>query len=439
MSPLRSLRVIVLALASSLCLALGAAQLAPARAAARPVRIGPVTGLAATVSKPGAAYSIAATWNALAGATSYRTSVTRGGTTLASATVTSPSWSASVTAAPGAVTLTVIPVAKHKPGTAASITVNLPDLTAPSGTYTTTWTDAGDATLTQASLTDDSPVSQITRVVSWGDGSAPQTWTGTGTTLTHHYAALGRYVPSVTLTDAAGNAAVIAVPAVVIGDHTAPTGGFGLARVTAWATLTPVQIVQNSLSDDYSPPDFISRVVDWGDGSAPDSWAPGTTLSHVYGGAGTFTPAVTITDEAHNSAVVAATAVTVKADTTSPVVRLLTPQTKVHSVRSWTTLHGKANDVGGTGVKLVTVNVVEKRATGWFAYHPGTKKWVTAATKAKAFARSKAFVLTTNARNRWAAAMSGLRRGKLVYRVVAYDMVGNRSAVVKHGVTLTQR
>jgi 5'-nucleotidase len=107
----------------------------------------------------------------------------------------------------------------------------------------------------------------VKRVVSWGDGTAPQAWTGTGTALSHHYPALGRYVPSVTLSDAAGNSAVIGVPAVVIGDHSAPTGAFGVAPGTAWAQLTSVQITQRALADNYSPGDTITRTVKWADGS----------------------------------------------------------------------------------------------------------------------------------------------------------------------------
>jgi len=55
-------------------------------------------------------------------------------------------------------------------------------------------------TITQTSLTDDGPVGQITRTVSWGDGTAAQAWTS-GTTINHLYAADGLYRPTVTLKD----------------------------------------------------------------------------------------------------------------------------------------------------------------------------------------------------------------------------------------------
>lgn len=433
MFDMRSLRPIFLIPVVSAALVLGTTGAGQAA----PLKLGPVTGLAATVSKPGASYAVATVWNALAGATGYQASITRSGATLASGTVASPGWTGTITAAPGAATLTVTPLAGKRHGTAASITVNLPDLTAPSGTYTTSWTGS-TATLTQVALTDDSPVSQVKRVVSWGDGTAAQTWAGTGTTLTHQFAATGRYLPTVTLSDAAGNAVTISTPAIVIGDKTPPSGSFGVTPSTAWAGLTSVQVTQVSLSDDYSPSAFIARVIDWGDGSAPATWAPGAALTHVYAVAGSYTPVVTITDEAGNAAQVSAAKVTVAADATAPTMRLLLPTTKVHSVRSWAVLRGLARDVGGTGVATVAVRVVEKRGSSWFGYRPATSSWVKAATRAKAFRRGTPFGLTTNAQHRWSAKLAGLRQGTLVYHVVATDRAGNRTPTMSHQVTLTQ-
>ena len=57
--------------------------------------------------------------------------------------------------------------------------------------------------------------------------------------------------------------------------------------------------------------------MNWGDGSATD-WTEGTTVSHVYGVAGSFTPTVTLTDEAHNPSTVPTSEVVVTADTTRP-------------------------------------------------------------------------------------------------------------------------
>ena len=56
------------------------------------------TGLAASVdAHPGGTYDVSASWDVSAGATSYRVTLTKGGTTLASKTVTTNAWSPTVT------------------------------------------------------------------------------------------------------------------------------------------------------------------------------------------------------------------------------------------------------------------------------------------------------------------------------------------------------
>ena len=114
------------------------------------------------------------------------------------------------------------PLATHFKGTTVRTNVTFADLTAPTGSYSSAWdNNTGVATITQDSLTDDSPVAQVTRTVDW-DGAAgplsPVAWT-TGTTLTHTYPlSAARYVPTVTLEDAAHNQSVVDAQAVVIND-----------------------------------------------------------------------------------------------------------------------------------------------------------------------------------------------------------------------------
>jgi hypothetical protein len=132
------------------------------------------------------------------------------------------------------------------------------------------------------------------------------------------------------------------------------------------------------------------------------------------------------------------TAITVKADTVAPLVRLLLPKAK-HSVKAFTTLRGKATDTNGTGVKVVSLRAVEKRGTAWYGYQATTKRWVKAATMARAFAKSRAFSLHTSSTSAWAGKLAGLRKGTLVYKVRATDNVGNASATVTHKASLTRR
>lgn len=427
-------------LSGGLTVALVIGVLGTTAAEAKPTKPGGVTGLAATVTPSHGTYGVASTWNAVTGATGYKASIIRAGATVASATVTSPAWNATLTTPPGAVTLSVKAVVGRHPGHASSLTVNLPDVTAPTGSYSSTWdNNTGVATLTQDSLSDDSPVAQVTRTVNWRDGSAPQAWT-TGTTLTHTYPlTAARYVPTVTLEDAAHNIAVVDAAAVVINDTTAPTGTFAVTPATAWATLTAVTVSQSALADNWSPQADVTRSVDWGDGSPASAWTTGTTISHVYTTGGSFTPQVTITDEAHNAAQVATSAVAVTVDSVAPVVRLLLPRAHQHSVRAFRTLRGRATDTAGTGVKVVALRIVEKRGTRWYGYRPATRTWVRAATKAKAFARSRTMSRTTNSLHRWSGRIVGLRKGTLIYRVKATDNVGNASRTLTHRATLTKR
>ena len=176
-----------------------------------------------------------------------------------------------------------------------------------------------------------------------------------------------------------------------------------------------------------------------GDGSPASAWTTGTTISHVYTTGGSFTPQVTITDEAHNAAQVATSAVAVTVDSVAPVVRLLLPRAHQHSVRAFRTLRGRATDTAGTGVKVVALRIVEKRGTRWYGYRPATRTWVRAATKAKAFARSRTMSRTTNSLHRWSGRIVGLRKGTLIYRVKATDNVGNASRTLTHRATLTKR
>lgn len=428
------------AVIAAAALAVGAVCGTTAVASAAPHKPGGITGLTASVTAHAdTSYDVSASWNTAANATSYRVSITKGGATLASAKVTATSWSPTFTASPGTASLNVKALAGHRPGKTSTISLELDDVTPPSGAFSTTWdNNTGDATITQDSLTDNGPVSAVTRTVDWNDGSAPEAWTA-GTTINHTYPKVAaRYVPTVTLEDASANVNVVDVPAVVIDDTEPPTGAaYSVNRSTAWASFTKVKVTETSApTDTWSPTPFITRVVDWGDGTS--SPIVDGSATHVYTDTtgSPYTPAVTVSDEAHNSVVVETTAVVVTADTVAPKVKLTLPKAK-HSVKAFKTLRGKATD-GQTGVKRVFLKAVEKRGASWFGYNAKKHTWVKAASKKKAFAHSVAFALKTDSLHRWAAKLAGLKKGALVYKVWATDQVGNRSATVTHSATLTR-
>jgi hypothetical protein len=423
--------------ATSAALALVVGTVTTTAAEAKPTKPGGVPNVAGVATwHSGTTYDVNATWGAVANATGYRVSIVKGATTLASKTVTTLSWDPTVTSGPGQATLQVQAVINHSKGAATRVTVVLPDKIAPTGAFSTSKVDVSkQGTITQTALADDSGVAGITRTVSWGDASGPVAWTA-GTQISHTYAAIGRYVPTVTLTDAANNSVEYTLDAIVLGDVTAPTGSMSVAPAAAWAGFTKVVATPSALADDVSPSDKVAVHVAWDDGSTSDSQGS-APLEHVYAAAGTYHAAVTLTDEAGNPTSLGQFTVTVTADTVAPTLRFVLPRSK-HSVKAFSTLRGKATDTG-TGVASVTLKAIEKRGSAWYGYNAQTKRWVKAATKTRAFGRARAAVVKPNSKNAWAVALSGLRKGTLVYRAFATDRVANRSGTLSHQATLTAR
>jgi hypothetical protein len=438
-SPLRAVRGAVLSIVAVTTVML-VATAAPS-VAGKPVKPGKVTALAAEITMSGTTYSLASTWHAATNTTSYQVKlVDAAGTALDSDTVTTTAWTAHTTRPAGTVVrVQVTPVSGTRKGGTVSLAKTLPDKTGPTGTFGVAWT-VSTATVTQQALSDNvSPEANITRWIDWNEGAGFEAWLS-GTTVQNTYPATdGIYRPLVKLVDQAGNETVQKLHAVVIGDDTAPSGTFTAGPATAWSKLTAVQLTQTSLSDDFSNPADVTRLVDWADGSPITAWTSLTAVpTHVYATGGTYTPLVTITDEAGNTAQMAATAVAVTADTVKPVVRLTLPKRRLKYVGTWKTLKGRATDTAGTGVARVEVKAVQKRGTAWYAFKPTTRTWVKTTTKARAFAKAGVRKVVPTTTGSWAAALPRLRKGTLVYKVVAVDKVANRSATVTHQQRLTR-
>ena len=119
-----------------------------------------------------------------------------------------------------------------------------------------------------------------------------------------------------------------------------------------------------------------------------------------------------------------------KTDTVRPVVRLTLPKRRLTYVATWKTLKGRATDTAGTGVARVEVKAVQKRGTAWYAFKPTTRTWVKTTTKARAFVKAGVRKVVPTATGTWTAALPRLRKGTLVYKVVAVDKASNRSATV---------
>ncbi|GAA2648374.1 ExeM/NucH family extracellular endonuclease [Paractinoplanes durhamensis] len=76
-------------------------------------------------------------------------------------------------------------------------------------------------------------------------------------------------------------------------DSTAPTGTFTVAPTAVWAGQKVTITV--TATDDVTPAASITKAVNWGDGTTD------ALTEHVYTAAGTYTPTVTLTDQAGNS------------------------------------------------------------------------------------------------------------------------------------------
>jgi hypothetical protein len=399
------------------------------------------TGITASATEPAiGSYDVTVTWNAVTGAAQYQATITRSGSTtvLASDTVNGTTWHATVAGVPGQqLSISVRAVVGTRKGKPGAKTLNLTDQIAPTASYTSdSNTNTGQATLVESGLQDDSPLTGVTRTVDWGDGTSKSY--AANVPITHTYAlSPARYVPHVTLKDVAGHTSQTDSTGVVVQDTLAPTGTFSVSPAAAWSAFTTVTVTQQGdLSDNWTPAGLITRSVAWGDGTT-DVWTTGATVTHTYATAGSYTPVVTITDEADNANPVSTSEVVVTADTAAPAVKLTLPKSK-NSVRAWKTLRGTAVDAE-TGLKSVWLKAVEKRGAAWYGYNAATHVWAKAATKTKAFTKAKAFSLTTNVANQWTAKLVKLRKGTLVYKVRATDQVNNRSATVTHTARLTRR
>jgi PKD repeat protein len=298
------------------------------------------------------------------------------------------------------------------------------DLVAPPTASFTATPDSGAAPL-DVTFKDTSTGTPTSWSWSFGDNSS-----STAQNPTHRFSLPGTY--TVTLTARNEGGSTTATKTVSVQDVTAPVGSYTVSTARAAASSTTVTLQQQSLSDDFTPASGITRRVSWGDGSAAFSWTTGTTTTHVFRAAGSFTPQVTLVDAAGNARTVSAPTVSVSGapvarDTSAPSVWLVPPATSRSSVSSWRVLRGASSDGSGTGVRFVTLRVIEKRGATWFAYRAGSHSWVRATSRAAALRRASATRVIVSSANAFQQRLFGLRRGVLEVRFTATDRAGNRS------------
>ena len=186
-----------------------------------------------------------------------------------------------------------------------------------------------------------------------------------------------------------------------------------------------------------TPDNKIARTVDWGDGTSAD-WATGTTLTHVYKSHGTFTPRVTLTDQAGNSSAPIASSPSRSRSTRRP-------RSSSSGCRGTSTPSRRGRPCAARprtrapASRRSRCRSSRSAAATWYGYNAKTHRWIKAATKAKAFAKQQDAPAKIDAQHRWSAKLAHLRKGTLVYKVWATDEVKNRSATVTHKASLTHR
>ncbi|MGH3412595.1 MAG: PKD domain-containing protein [Marmoricola sp.] len=271
---------------------------------------------------------------------------------------------------------------------------------------------------------------------------APTGWSwdfGDGTTSSvrspsHTYKNPGSYTVTLTATNAQGSDAAQGT----VGARATskpPQGSYTVSPDHSWAGWTKVELVQQALSDNGTPPAKIGRVVDWGDGTQAFDWTSGTRLGHVYDSAGSYRPTVTLTGQAGNKTTVTLPAVTVGVDDIAPTVWLHRPHA-VHRVSSWRRLRGTTYD-HQSGVSRVVVKAMEKRGRHWYAYHPTRHAWVRTANWRGAWRRAGWAQVRPHGQQ-WSTWLSGLHRGRLVLYVTAHDRADNTAKRQHYHYTLTR-
>lgn len=150
------------------------------------------------------------------------------------------------------------------------------------------------------------------------------------------------------------------------------------------------------------------------------------TTTKVADANGTFTADVPVTKPSATRVVatgigssVVTEAFTVTSDKVGPVVTITVPK-KPTAVKSWKKLRGTATDA--TGVRAVTVSLVQKRGHDWYAYSGTT--WTSATSKGAAV-RAAATITVARSAGSWKHKIRKLAAGKLTIRYAAVDTLGN--------------
>ncbi|MBU2663138.1 PKD domain-containing protein [Actinoplanes bogorensis] len=271
--------------------------------------------------------------------------------------------------------------------TAGVVGVGAPALAAgeaPTGTFalngTAVW--AGQTvTLTQTALADDDiPVEEISRVITWGDGTAAQTAEAGSTSWTHTYAANGTFTVSVALND--GTVAGTGTLASAAVSVTTPSGSLGWQKSTIYTNTytsggsTYDYLVEGVFAPSGMPATADEAWTEWGDGEYTllKQDATATTVPHYFD-QGTFTPKVQFSNEHGKATARNASTLNVLYDKTAPKVAIKYPSPP-NKASLWSTIRGTASD-SQSGMDYVSLIVLKwNNASGTYMYNFDAKSWI---------------------------------------------------------------
>ncbi|WP_067508652.1 PKD domain-containing protein [Actinoplanes sp. TFC3] len=302
------------------------------------------------------------------------------------------------------------------------VTPPAPDKTAPKGAFSLNTTSlwAGQkVTFTQGSVTDNTtPWQQITRSVSWGDGTSTTLRASGQAPVNKLYAKNGKYTVTLSVKDAAGNVG----KATKVVTVTTP-GKWKLDKTSLWSG----QKVKITLSG--VPAGTTKINFNWGDGYTNWVKPKNQSFTGLYyhrknGGLvkGKITLKATFYNKYGATSAYTVATVTLKTDSWAPVVKVKKPASS-NRIKSWKTVTGTVSDKG-SGVPYVYVFVSRISGSKVYCYTP-QKKWKRVYTETDY--NNCVPIAVKPAKGKWSVKVNGLAKGTIYVDAIAWDWADKQS------------
>src|SRR5262249_1903496 len=237
----------------------------------------------------------------------------------------------------------------------------------------------GDQATLSGNIIDPGSLDTFMLGIDWGDGSPLQmvNYAAAGSTstpfsVTHTYVKTGRLPVTLTVTDKDGGQGTASTSVTV--SNVAPT--LGNVSITPSVNQGGVATLSGTISDPGTS-DTFTALVNWGDGSAPQTFhyaANGLTttpfsVTHMYSKAGTLPVSLTVTDQ-DNDQDTASTSILVK--NVAPMLSNVPMPPPTINGGGQATLSGNIADPGLQDSFTLVVNWGDGSAPQTFAYAAGT-------------------------------------------------------------------